>query len=119
MRLIAPLYEGDSVIRSGPAFSPDEAPVAVETAAEVVPKPLEAPADTMFELNIVEIEARARAMRAAYISAAVGRLWDRFEAWLEKSRRARDEAYLARAANLSDLEMRMRRLERDGCVPHI
>jgi hypothetical protein len=127
MRLTAPLYEGDSVIRSGPAFGPDEAPAfgpdeapaAVETAAEVLPEPVEAPADAVFELNIVEIEARARAMRAAYIGASVGRLWDRFEAWLEKGRRARDEAYLARAANLSDLEMRMRRLERDGYVAHI
>ncbi len=119
MRLTAPMYEGDSVIRSGPAFSADEAPVAVEIATKVEPEPVETAVDTVFVLNSVEIEARARAMRAAYISAKVAGLWDRFEAWLEKGRRARDEAYLARAANLADLEMRMRKLERDGYVAHI
>jgi Protein of unknown function (DUF3563) len=119
MRLTAPMYEGDSMIRSGPAFSADVVPAAAETAAEVAPKPVEPRSDGVFELNVVEIEARARAMRAAYLSAMMGRLWDRFEAWLESGRRARDEAYLARAANLSDLEMRMRKLERDGYVAHL
>jgi hypothetical protein len=119
MRLTAPLYEGDSVIRSGPAFGADEVPATAETAAEAVPEPVKPAADTAFEVNEAEIEARARAMRAAYISAMMGRLWGRFEAWLEKGRRTRDEAYLARAANLSDLEARMRKLERDGYVAHI
>jgi hypothetical protein len=119
MRLTAPLYEGDSVLRSGPGFGADEAPAesgdAVEGATQTVGKPDEAATD----LNMTEIEAQARAMRAAYIGAAVGRLWARFDAWLEKGRRERDEAYLARATNLSDLEARLRRLERDGYVSHI
>lgn len=119
MRLTAPLYEGDSVLRSGPAFGADETPAGVERAAEAAAEPVAKAPETAFELNATEIEARARAMRAAYISAAVKRLWDRFEAWLEKGRRQREEAYLARAANLSDLEARMRRLERDGYVTHI
>jgi hypothetical protein len=119
MRLTAPLYEGDSLIRSGPAFGADEVPAPAETPAAAVPEPVKPDVDTVFELSEVEIEARARAMRAAYISALMGRLWDRFEAWLEKGRRSRDEAYLARAANLSDLEARMRKLERDGYVAHI
>ena len=119
MRLTAPLYEGDSLIRSGPAFGADEVPATAEAPAEVAPEPVKPEADTVFEGNETEIEARARAMRAAYISAMMGRLWDRFEAWLEKGRRTRDEEYLARAANLSDLEARMRKLERDGYVAHI
>ena len=119
MRLTAPLYEGDSLIRSGPAFGADEVPATAGTAAEVAPEAVEPKADAVFEVNETEIEARARAMRAAYISAMMGRLWDRFEAWLEKGRRTRDEEYLARAANLSDLEARMRKLERDGYVAHI
>lgn len=119
MRLTAPLYEGDSLIRSGPVFGADEVPATAETAAAVVPEPVEPKADAVFELNETEIEARARAMRAAYISAMMGRFWDRFEAWLERGRRTRDEAYLARAANLSDLEARMRKLERDGYVAHL
>jgi hypothetical protein len=119
MRQTAPLYEGDSLIRSGPAFGVDEAPATAEMPAEVAPEPVKAETVDLFELNEAEIEVRARAMRAAYISALMGRLWDRFEAWLEKGRRSRDEAYLARAANLSDLEARMRKLERDGYVTHI
>jgi Protein of unknown function (DUF3563) len=119
MRLTAPLYEGDSLIRSGPAFGADEVPATAQTTAEAASDRVEAKPEAVFELNETEIEARARAMRAAYISAMMGRLWDRFEAWLEKGRRTRDEAYLARAANLSDLEARMRKLERDGYVAHI
>ena len=119
MRQTAPLYEGDSLLRSGPAFGADEVPATAETPAEVAPESVNAEAYDVFQLSEVEIEARARAMRAAYISAMVGRLWDRFEAWLEKGRRTRDEAYLARAANLSDLEARMRKLERDGYVAHL
>jgi hypothetical protein len=113
------MYEGDSLIRSGAAFGADEVPAAVEATAKVQPEPVKPVEETVFGLNEAEIEARARAMRAAYISAMLGRLWDRFEGWLEKGRRSRDEAYLARAANLSDLEARMRKLERDGYVAHI
>jgi len=119
MRLTAPMYEGDSMIRSGPAFGADEVPATAETPAKGVPEPIGANADDVFEVNVVEIEGRARAMRAAYLGAMMGRFGDRFEAWLEKGRRTRDEAYLARAANLSDLEERMRKLERDGYVAHL
>lgn len=119
MRLTAPLYEGDSVLRSGPAFGADETLPDAERAAAAAAEPVAKAPETAFELNVTEIEARARAMRAAYIGAAVKRLWDRVEAWLEKGRRARDEAYLARAANLSDLEARMRRLEREGYISRI
>jgi hypothetical protein len=119
MRLTAPLYEGDSLIRSGPAPGGEVTPAADQPVLEVEPKPVEAKPETVFELNEAEIEARARAMRAAYIGALLGRLWDRFEGWLERGRYARDEAYLAKAENLADLEARMRRLERDGYVAHI
>jgi hypothetical protein len=115
MRFDAPLYEGDSVIRSGPAFGA----VADKPAEKVAPEPMEAKPETVFEMNVAEVEARARAMRAAYIAGLLGRLWDRFEAWLEKGRRAREEAYLAQADNLADLEERMRRIERQGYVPHL
>lgn len=109
MRLTAPLYEGDSLIRSGPAYGGD-VPPAVEPTPGAAPE---------LELDVAEVEARARALRSAYIGVLLRRLWERFEAWLENGRRAREEAYLARAENLADLEARMRRLEREGCVAHI
>jgi hypothetical protein len=107
------LYEGDSLLRSGPAFGEDtapEAPAPAETAREPV---------SAFELSESEIEAKARAMRAKYVGELLQRAWARLEAWVEKGRRAREEAYLARAQNLSDLEDRMRKLERDGYIPHV
>lgn len=116
MRLTAPLYEGDSVLRSGPAFGSNEAPAGAKRVAEVDAEPVAKAADAPVELDLTAIEIRARAMRAACIGAAVKRLWRRFEAWLENGRRQRDEAYLARAANLSDLEARLRRLERHDFV---
>ncbi|HSD41677.1 MAG TPA: hypothetical protein VLD36_07395 [Burkholderiales bacterium] len=119
MRFDAPLYEGDSVIRSGPAFGLGDVPDAPEPEAKVAPERVESKPETVFELNVAEVEARARAMRAAYIAALFGRVWERFEAWLDKGRLARDEAYLAKAENLADLEARMRRLERDGYVARI
>lgn len=113
MRLTAPLYEGDSLLRSGPGFGDEAAPEVTAPAT-----PVREPA-TVFELSEAEIEAAARATRARYISALLERAWARLEAWVEKGRRERDEAYLARAQNLADLEDRMRKLERDGYVPHL
>ncbi len=119
MRLTAPLYEGDSVLRSGPAFGADEVPADAGRTAAVDAEPVTKAAETVVELDLLEIEIRARAMRAACIGAAVKRLWRRVETWLENGRRQRDEAYLARAANLSDLEARLRRLERNGFVSQV
>ena len=116
MRLTAPLYEGDSFLRSGPAFGAEAAPEANEPVAPVEPK---REAASVFELSESEIEAKARAMRAKYIGELIGRAWARLERWVENGRRARDEAYLARAQNLADLESRMRKLERDGYVAHL
>jgi hypothetical protein len=107
------LYEGDSLLRSGPGFGED-----AETELAPATEPVREPAP-VFELSEAEIEARARAMRAKYVGELLSRAWARLEAWVEKGRRARDEAYLARAQNLADLEDRMRRLERDGYVPHV
>lgn len=109
MRLTAPLYEGDSLLRSGPAFGDEAAPEVAPPA-----KPVE-----VFELTVADLEARARTMRARYVGEVLQRAWAGLEAWVEKGRRNREEAYLSRAQNLSDLEDRMRKLERDGYVPHV
>lgn len=119
MRLTAPLYEGDGLLRSGPAFGADEAPAVTGRPAEVTGEAVIEAGAAAPEYDLTRLEARARAMRAAYLGAALARLWRRFEAWLEEGRRQREEAYLARAANLSDLEERLRRLERRGLVSYI
>jgi hypothetical protein len=62
----------------------------------------------------LEIERRARALRAAAIRSAFVSLW----AWVKRStdtaRRRQAEAYLARAESIAELEVRLRKLERTG-----
>ena len=72
-------------------------------------------------IDLFEVDARARALR----SAAVTELLTRFRAWLraqfdvERARRRRAEAHLARAQYRADLEHRLRKLERQGPLMHI
>jgi hypothetical protein len=112
------LYDGDSMLRYGPGFGGGETPVPAEApaepAAEAAPEPVASTPQPVFELSVADIETRARAMRAAHIAALIGRLWNRIEAWFVDARRTQDEAYLAQASDLADLEQRMRRLERRG-----
>jgi hypothetical protein len=110
------------VLRPGPGFGQD-APCEVEATpsrAEISQRSTAAE-DTrdITRIPAYELEARARAMRAAYVHALLGRLAERVTNWLESTRRRRAEEYLARSQSHADLEARMRELERRGYVPHI
>ena len=120
MRFEGPLYEGDSVLRSGPVFSEDTASGSKETpgAAEIVQRAT-APEALEDGLDLQTIDARARALRAEAIRAWMARLGERLSQWLESARRRRDEEYLARSQSHAELEARMRELERRGYVPHL
>jgi len=121
MKLQLPLYEGDSIIRYGPTTSPD--PVAGQQQAHCTPKILQrssAPVATSGStLDIAEIEARARALRAEAIADLAGRAWTWLGTYFERQRRRREEEYLARSQNLAELEHRLRKLERQGHLLHI
>ena len=121
MKLQLPLYEGDSIIRYGPTTSPD--PVAGSQQAHSTPRMPQRssrPAATRGSpLDIPEIEARARALRAAAIADLVSRAWTWLGTYFERERRRRQEEYLARAQNLAELEHRLRKLERQGHLLHI
>jgi len=122
MKLQLPLYEGDSIIRYGPTTSPD--PVAGQQQAHSTPKMpqrsnITAAATSLPALNIAEIEARARALRAAAIADLVSRAWTWLGTYFERARRRREEEYLARSQSLAELEHRLRKLERQGQLLHV
>jgi len=121
MKIQLPLYEGDSIIRYGPTTSPD--PVAGQQQAHSTPKIPQrssTPAATSgCALDLPEIEARARALRAAAIAEMVSRAWRWLGTYFERARRRREEEYLARSQNLAELEHRLRKLERQGHLLHV
>ena len=121
MKLQLPLYEGDSIIRHGPTTSPE--PVADQLQTHSTPKILRRSralaAPSRPALDIAEIEARARALRAAAIADLVSCAWSWLGGSFERGRRRREEEYLARAQNLAELEHRLRKLERQGHLLHI
>lgn len=120
MRFEGPLYEGDSVLRPGPAFSQDTASgsEAPSSTPEMVQRAI-APEALEDSLDLQVIEARARAMRAEAIRVWFAGLVERLTTWMESARRRRDEEYLARSQSHAELEARMRELERRGYVPHL
>jgi len=120
MRFEGPLYEGDSILRPGPAFSQDTPSGSKKTleAPEMVQRAM-APEAIGEGVDLQEIEARARALRAETIRAWVAGLGERLTRWLESARRRRDEEYLAQSQSHAELEARMRELERRGYVPHL
>jgi hypothetical protein len=114
MKIELPLYEGDSIIRHGPTTSQEL--VADQEQADST---LLVPQRNIGPVDILDIEARARRLRAAAIADMVSRFAKWLGASLERARRRREEEYLARAQNLAELEHRMRKLERQGHLLHI
>lgn len=121
MKLHSLLYASNSIIRFGPTTSPG--PVTGQRQAHSTPGVLQrniTPARAALPaLDIAEIEARARALRAAAIADLVSRAWTWLGSYFERARRRREEEYLARSQNLAELEYRLRRLERQGGLLHL
>jgi hypothetical protein len=122
MKLQLPLYEGDSIIRHGPTTSPG--PVAGHSKAHSTPRILQrtiaAVPTAVPALDMAEIEAQARALRAAVIADLAGRAWSWLGTYFERGRRRRQEEYFARRAqNLAEVEHRLRKLERQGHLLHV
>jgi hypothetical protein len=116
MRFEGPLYDGDSLIRSGPVFkeSPVSTPERTPDEKKMLQRVITAEAGLGVPIDVAEIEAQARALRAAVVASWAARLGERLTHWLESARRRRDEAYLARSQNHAELESRIRELERRG-----
>jgi hypothetical protein len=108
MNARVPIYEGDGLLRDALARAakptpPEAAPVA---PAEAVAEP-----DPLRE-DILDIERRARELRAKAIGDLFSRFFRAIEHSLWRAQQRDMEDYLAQATDNADLERRMRNLER-------
>jgi hypothetical protein len=112
MRITAPLYEGDSLLRYGvPAGGADEAPTQKVDATLQRNNGFDPTA-----LDSWKVELRARQLRSEYVWSLMSALADRIDGWFARARQREQEAYLAQAQDHSDLERRIRVLERNGTL---
>ncbi len=100
MRLYAPLYEGDSILRPDAALG--------ERAVANSKSP--APTATIVHSNM----PLAPANDIAHMAKA---LFAKIAAWLERNENKERDNFFAASENLADLEQRQRHFERTG-VPH-
>jgi hypothetical protein len=100
MRLYAPLYEGDSILRPDAALG--ERAVANSKST--------APTATIVHSNI----PLAPAHDIAHMAKA---LFVKIAAWLERNENNERDNFFAASENLADLEQRQRHFERTG-IPH-
>ena len=112
MNARVPIHDGDTVLREALAKVARPAPRAVErSVADITTAPQ---ARGPSHADILEIERRARALRAELIAG----LFSRFFRWIERAfwrAQQRDvEHYLSQATDAADLERRMRTLERSA-----
>jgi hypothetical protein len=70
-------------------------------------------------LEIAEIEAGARALRAATLAGLLSRAWTWLSAYYEQTRRRREREHLARSQSRPEMASRLRKLERQGHSAHM
>ncbi len=100
MRLYAPLYEGESILRPDAALGE---PAAANSKSA-------APTATIVRSNIAPAPANEIAQLAKTLFA-------RIAAWVERNENRERDNFFAASENLADLEQRQRHFERTG-VPH-
>ena len=116
MRLYAPLYEGDSILRPDAAFgeaavkvfrSPAPAPSFVRSNIQ-----MEAANETV--LDIHAIEELARSKRSAEVARMLKTMFAAIGDWFERNEYLERDNFFAASENLADLEQRQRHYERTG-----
>jgi hypothetical protein len=116
MRLYAPLYEGDSILRPDAALgepavrvfrSPAPAPDFVRSNIQA-----EAANETAFDIHAIEQIARDH--RNAEIARMLKGFFKAVGEWLERREYTERDNFFAAAENLADLEQRQRHFERTG-----
>ena len=116
MRMYAPLYEGDSILRPDAALgesalrvfrSPVPAPDFVRSNIQV-----EAANETI--LDIHAIEQIARIHRNAEISRLLHVMFKKIGDWFERLDYSERDRFFAESENLCELEQRQRHFERTG-----
>ena len=116
MRLYAPLYEGDSLLRPDAAFGEPAATVfkTPAPAADFVRSNIQVEAANETVLDLHAIEQTARAMRGAAVARLLKAAYTAVVDWLERIETQERDNFFAASANLADLEQRQRHFERTG-----
>jgi hypothetical protein len=116
MRLFAPLYEGDSIVRPDAAFGEPAVRVfrSPAPATDFVRSNIKAEAvqETVFDFQA--IEQLARHQRSVELARIIKAMFAAIGAWLERNENHDRDSFFAAADNLSDLEQRQRHYERTG-----
>jgi len=116
MRLYAPLYEGDSILRPDAAFGESAVKVfpAASPARDFVRSNIQAEAATQTALDIHAIELIARQKRSVEIARLLNKMFKAIGDWMERRDNFYRDSFFASAENLADLEQRQRYYERTG-----
>ena len=118
MRLYAPLYEGDSILRpdaaigkSARSVSKTPAPAAYFVRSNIQ---IEAANETVPDLHA--IEQTARATQSAEVARLLKAAYTAVVDWLERNKNYERDRFFAASSDLADLEQRQRHFERTGCA---
>ncbi len=127
MRLYAPLYEGDSILRPDAAIGKSSLSVfkTPAFAADFVRSniPVDDANETALDLQAIELQAHAmrNAEVARLLKGAFAAVASWFKAariavsdWLERNQNYERDHFFASASDLSDLEQRQRHYEHTG-----
>lgn len=116
MRLYAPLYESDTILRPDAAFG-ERAVKVFKTpapAANFVRSNIQAEAANETALDLHAIELAARAMRSAEFARLLKAAYTAVVNWLDRNETWERDSFFAASENLADLEQRQRHYERTG-----
>jgi hypothetical protein len=116
MRLYAPMYEGDSILRPDSAIGEPAAKVVRAPAAKAgfVRSNIQVEAANQTRLDIHAIEQTARALRSAELGRLLKGMFTAIGDWLERTDDFERDRFFAASSNLADLEQRQRHWERTG-----
>ena len=116
MRLYAPLYESDSILRPDAALGEPVVKVfrSPAPARNFVRSSIQVKAANETALDIHAIEQIARRQRNAEIARMLKALFTAIGDWFERNENFERDNFFAASGNLADLEQRQRHFERTG-----
>lgn len=116
MRLYAPLYEGDSIIRPDAALGESAVKVfkSAPPAARFVRSNIQEEAANETILDINAIAEMARNQRNAAVARMLKSMFAAIGAWFQRDDNFMRDSFFAASENLADLEQRQRHFERTG-----
>jgi hypothetical protein len=118
MRLYAPVYEGDTLLRPDAALGESAVTVFKTPAPTVnlVRGNIQLGAANEAALDLHAIEQTARAERGSEIARLLKGAYTAVADWLERIDTQERDSFFAASETLADLENRQRHFERTGCA---